>query len=64
MKSSTNKVVLQLFDIRGRMISESKYTSNATTFEKELNYRNVAKGLYVLKVENGVHRISKKILIE
>ena len=27
MKSSTNKVVLQLFDIRGRMISESNYTS-------------------------------------
>lgn len=64
MKSSTNKVVLQLFDIRGRMISESNYTINSTTFEKELNYRNVAKGLYVLKVENGVHRISKKILIE
>jgi len=64
LRSSNNRVVLQLFDIRGRLIHEKKYNISSTKFTKELNYQAVAKGLYVLKVENGSHRISKKILIE
>jgi len=64
LKSSNNKVALQLFDIRGRLIHEKQYEVSSTKFVKELNYQSVAKGLYVLKVENGSNRVSRKILIE
>ncbi len=64
LKSSNNRVALKLFDIRGRLIREDQYEVSATKFTKELSYQSVAKGLYILKVENGGNRISKKILIE
>ena len=64
IKSSNNKVALKLFDVRGRLIRESQYQVSSTKFSKELNYQSIAKGLYVLKIENGANRISKKILIE
>jgi len=64
LKSSKNRVVLQLFDIRGRLIHENQYEVSATKFSQKLNYQDVAKGLYVLKVANGLNRVSKKILIE
>jgi len=64
LKSLKNRVVLQLFDIRGRLIHENQYEVSATKFSQKLNYQDVAKGLYVLKVANGLNRVSKKILIE
>jgi hypothetical protein len=64
LKSSDNTVVLKLFDIRGIMLVEKRYEVTATEFAEEINYESVVAGLYVLKVENGANRISKKILIE
>lgn len=64
LKSSTNNVVVQLFDIRGRKVNEKVFEAVSGKFEEDLNYQKVAKGLYVLKVANGIHKISKKILIE
>ena len=64
MKSSNNTVVLKLFDIRGRMVAENTYEVSSAKFTKKLNYLSIAKGLYVLKVENGRNRISKKILLK
>ena len=64
IKSLAKNVVLQLFDIRGRKVGEKIFTVDSAKFEKELNYQNFAKGLYILKVENGTNRVSKKILLE
>jgi hypothetical protein len=61
--SSTN-VRIQLFDIRGRMIDKKEFEITATKFSEELNYQSFAKGIYILKVENGQNRISKKIVID
>lgn len=64
IKSSKDKVVLKLFDIRGRMIDKKEYKITSSQFKKELDYQAIAKGLYILKIENGENRISKKILID
>ncbi len=64
LKSSTNSVVVQLFDIRGRKVNEKVFEAVSGKFEEDLNYQKIAKGLYVLKVANGMHKISKKILVE
>ena len=64
VKSLNNTVVLQLFDIRGRKITEKLYEVSSTKFSEEVNYQSIAKGLYILKVKSGANRISKKILIE
>lgn len=61
---SSNDVLIELFDIRGRKINRSEFKASGSTFNKELNYQSIAKGLYILKIENGQNRISKKIIID
>ncbi len=64
LKSSDRTVLLKLYDIGGRLISENTYNVPADTFKKKLNFSQVAAGLYHLKVQNGSYRITKKILVE
>lgn len=61
---SSNKVLVELFDIRGRKIKGTEYKVSGATFTKTLNYQSVAKGLYILKIKNGQNRISNKIIID
>ena len=61
---SSDDVNIELFDIRGRKIIKSTFQASGTKFSKSLNYQSVAKGLYILKIENGQNRISKKIVID
>ena len=61
---SSEDIHIQLFDIRGRMINAKKYTVTSNKFKKDLNYDSVSNGIYILKVSNGDHKISKKIIIE
>ena len=64
VKSKEAEVVLQLFDLRGRLISEKKCEVVGETFKEQLSFPEIAAGLYHLKVQNGSGSISKKILIE
>jgi hypothetical protein len=61
---SSDEVLIELFDIRGRKIKQSEFKVSGTTFSTSLNYQSVAKGLYILKIKNGQNRISKKIVID
>lgn len=62
--NSSDEVLIELFDLRGRKIQESNFQELGTNFSRELNYQSVAKGLYILKIENGQNRISKKVIID
>jgi hypothetical protein len=62
--NSADDINIQLFDIRGRRVNVQEFSNVIGQFSKELDYSNVAKGLYILKVSNGLKRISKKILVE
>tara|TARA_R110001592_G_scaffold39084_16_gene128877 strand:+ start:2089 stop:4317 length:2229 start_codon:yes stop_codon:yes gene_type:complete len=61
---SSDKIRVELFDIRGRKINSLAFKVSGTTFNETLNYQSVAKGLYILKIENGQNRVSKKIMID
>ena len=61
---TTEKVLIELFDISGRKVDEQQFQNPTSKFEKEINFTAVVQGMYVLKVSNGVNKISKKILIE
>ena len=61
---SSDEVLIELFDIRGRKISQSEFKVSGTIFNESLDYQLVAKGLYILKIKNGKNRISKKIIID
>ena len=60
---STDKVTVQLFDIRGRLIDEQQYLNTPNAFSKTLNYEKVVSGLYVLHIKNGTKSSTRKLLI-
>ena len=61
---SSDDVSIQLFDLTGRKVVEHLYQNRGNLFSEELNFTNIAKGLYVLKIQNGTHKMSKKMLLD
>ncbi|QVY64012.1 zinc-dependent metalloprotease family protein [Polaribacter sp. Q13] len=61
---NTDKVSVQLFDVRGRLIDEKKYYNTVTNFSKRVFFEKAASGLYLLKVTNGYKQTTRKLIIK
>jgi len=59
-----NKVLIQLFDVRGRLVSAKKYATTKTSFSEKITFENTSSGLYLLKVINGKKQTTQKLLIK
>ncbi len=55
-------VLISLFDLQGRQIIHHKYTNQTTTFIEELNLSNLSSGVYILSLQKGFSKTSKKII--
>ncbi|WP_298419239.1 reprolysin-like metallopeptidase [uncultured Kordia sp.] len=62
--SSSEKITISVFDIRGRSIFEKKYDSTTTTFNEELNMSSASTGMYMVRVNDGERVSIKKIIIQ
>ncbi|MDP5106979.1 MAG: M12 family metallo-peptidase [Polaribacter sp.] len=60
----TDKVSVQLFDIRGRLVGEKKYYNTVTDFSERISFDKASSGLYLLKVTNGNKQTTRKLIIE
>ncbi len=61
--STSSKVDISLFDLRGRKIYQEKFSNNQPIFNQELNFSNLTSGLYILNVDSEGKKAAKKILI-
>jgi hypothetical protein len=61
---NTEKVNIKLFDIQGRLVEERDYKNIPTVFSEELNLNGVNAGLYLLQVQNGNKRTTRKLVIK
>ena len=61
---NTEKVSVQLFDIRGRLINEKNYFNTNANFSEKINFNNTAKGLYLVKITNGNKQTTRKLVIK
>ncbi|AUC16201.1 hypothetical protein BTO06_13975 [Tenacibaculum sp. SZ-18] len=61
---NTEKVNIKLFDIQGRLVEERDYKNIPTVFSEELNLNSVNAGLYLLQVQNGDKRTTRKLVIK
>jgi len=61
--SDMNKVSISLFDLQGRQILNFIEDSKTNIYTKEINVQNVISGIYLLTIQQGNKRITKKILI-
>lgn len=62
--SSIEDVKVTLFDVGGRMIYSESHTNNAGIFNKEINFGGVSSGIYLLNVESGNRKATKKLIIQ
>jgi len=61
--SDINKVSIGLFDLQGRQILKSFEKPKTNIFTKEINLQNIASGIYLLTIQQGNKRTTKKIVV-
>ncbi|WP_445755940.1 reprolysin-like metallopeptidase [Polaribacter sp.] len=60
----SNKVFIQLFDIRGRFIGEKSFENTSSYFYKNIQFENLSSGLYLVKIKNGTKQTTRKLMVE
>ncbi|WP_165731366.1 S8 family serine peptidase [Polaribacter sp. 20A6] len=58
-----NDVIISLFDLQGRKIFTSVNKSTTNVFTKEIDTKNLSSGVYLLGIEQGSKKVTKKIII-
>jgi subtilisin-like proprotein convertase family protein len=61
--NSSNGIKVLVHDMRGRIISESSFSNNAT-FNENIQLNNAQAGVYLLTVTDGERKEVKKIVVE
>lgn len=61
---NTDKVSVQLYDVRGRLITEKNYYNSVTDFSETIFFEAASSGLYLLKVTNGNKQTTRKLIIQ
>ena len=61
--TTSNEIKVNVYDMRGRIIFENKY-SNQATFNENIQLNNAQSGVYLVSVTNGTQKIVKRIVIE
>ncbi|ARV07413.1 hypothetical protein BTO04_12250 [Polaribacter sp. SA4-10] len=60
----TDRVIVQLFDITGRLIGEKNYLNTKNNFSKKIFFDKTSPGLYLVRVKNGVKQTTRKLIIK
>ncbi|MEE9409026.1 MAG: zinc-dependent metalloprotease family protein [Polaribacter sp.] len=61
---NTDKVSVQLFDIRGRLINQKEFFNTKENFSEQINFDKTTSGLYLVKITNGNKQTTRKLIIE
>lgn len=61
---NTDKVSVQLFDVRGRLIGEKNYLNTTTVFSENIIFEKATSGLYLVKITNGNIQTTRKLIIK
>ncbi len=60
----TDNTDIKLFDIRGRLIETQKFKNTPSTFSEELSFDNINSGLYLLQIQNGNKKTTRKLVVK
>lgn len=62
--SSSRDVNVGVFDIRGRKVLDNFYNNSGGIFNENINLGNVASGMYLVMINDGVNTSTKRIIVE
>jgi len=57
-------VKLSLLDMRGRLVSEQSFKNNTNVFNQAVNFNDLAKAIYILKIQTGNSETFKRLVIK
>jgi hypothetical protein len=60
---SSEKTNVVIFDVRGRVIFDKQYQNNGL-FNESIQLDNIESGIYLVKIQDGSRKITKKIIVE
>ncbi|GAA0720456.1 zinc-dependent metalloprotease family protein [Aquimarina litoralis] len=61
---NNDDVNIDLYDLRGRLISKQSFSNPGNTFKEELQFIDLVPSVYILSIENGGQRITKQLVIK
>ena len=61
--TNANDTNIEVYDVRGRRIFSKDYEASAD-FDQSINLDAVQSGLYMVRVKNGDHTVTRKIIVE
>jgi hypothetical protein len=59
----SEKVNVTVFDLRGRVIYDKQF-SNSGLFDETIQLNNVESGMYLVKIQDGSRKITKRIIVQ
>ena len=59
-----NDVEITLYDLQGRKVKRVLYNNQSQKFEQSISTKDVASGIYLIKVNSGNKSMTKKLIIE
>lgn len=60
---SSEKVNVTVFDLRGRVIYDKQFSNNGL-FSETIQLNNVESGIYLVKIQDGSRKITKRIIVQ
>ncbi len=63
LSTESTKIMLTLFDIRGRLVFETIYDNLNGDFDEDIDLNYIQSGMYILNINDGIQKSSKKIII-
>jgi len=62
--NDSNDVEILLYDLQGRTVRRVLYNNQSQKFEQSISTKDVASGIYLIKVNSGNKSMTKKLIIE
>ena len=60
---TSEETKIEVYDMRGRRIFENTYT-NQGVFNENIQLNNAQAGIYLVTIEDGARKVTKKIVVE
>ncbi len=60
--NTSDAIIVRLYDVSGRLIVSKIFTNPSVVFKEKLNFSNLSAGVYILNVQKGFAKASKKIV--
>jgi subtilisin-like proprotein convertase family protein len=62
--SKSKKIKIEVYDLSGRSIYKNSYEISDGAFNENIILNNAQTGLYILNLDNGINKTTKKIIVQ